>query len=142
MLNRENNAAIAMAAPASSRANFGVAGFEDRKLIYASKLRGAVVRNSAGHSVGHIEDIAIDAVTGNIACAVLSLGGFLGVGEHVLPVPWPVLSFDANTHSYRVSLSNDALRAAPACSKSAFSDLRDGDENFPDNIFAYYGIYT
>jgi hypothetical protein len=139
MLNRKTNI------PTNARPPDQVdttAGFEDRKLIYATKVRGAVVRNSAGQNIGHIEDIAIDAVTGDIAYAVLSLGGILGIGEHVHPIPWSLLEFDPDANGYLVSVSNDELGSAPSYSKSAFSNLRDNDESFPRNIFAYYGIYT
>lgn len=136
MLNRENST------PAIVSAGASVAGFEGRKLIYASQVGGAVVRNSAGQNVGHIDDIAIDSTTGDIAYAILSLGGFLGIGEHIHPVPWSLLSYDPDSNSYLVSASNDELRKAPNYSKREFSDLRDRDENFPQNIFAYYGIYT
>jgi hypothetical protein len=117
-------------------------GFENRKLIYASKINGATVRNAAGQNIGHIDDIAIDSVMGDIAYAVLSLGGFLGIGEHFHPVPWSLLNYEPGTNSYRVMLTNDELKAAPMYSKSTFAELRDSDENFPHNIFAYYGIYT
>ena|ERR1022692_1924350 len=117
-------------------------GFENRKLIYASKVSGDTVRNSAGQSIGHIEDIAIDSITGDIAYAVLSLGGFLGIGERFHPVPWSVLKYEPDQNSYLVTLSNDELKAAPMYSKSTFAELRDSAENFPHNMFAYYGIYT
>jgi sporulation protein YlmC with PRC-barrel domain len=144
MLNRENNTSTNTAALTSPHGHMGtdVVGFEDRKLTYASKILGAFVRNSAGHNVGHIDDIAVDPTTGDIAHAVLSLGGFLGIGEHIHPVPWSVLKFDAGTNSYTIPVSDGELRTAPTYSKSAFYELRDNDESFPHNIFAYYGIYT
>jgi sporulation protein YlmC with PRC-barrel domain len=113
-----------------------------QKVIYGSKVNETTVANMAGQCIGHIEDLAIDKDTGDIAYAVLSFGGFLGMGEHFHAVPWSALKYDAEKNGYVISLSSDELKAAPTYGKTAFKQLRDSDENFPHNIFAYYGIYT
>jgi hypothetical protein len=139
MFNRENTTPFNSA----SHVPLGpTPGFERRKLIYTSKTADATVRNSSGQDIGYIDDIAIDSVTGEIAYAILSLGGLLGIGEHLHPVPWSVLKYEPGENCFSISLSSAELRAAPIYSKAAFAKLRDSDEQFPHNIFAYYGIYT
>ena len=58
-------------------------------------LIGQKVYNSAGEHLGDAEDIVIDAKTGKVAYAVLSFGGFLGMGEKLFAIPWS--AFSVNT---------------------------------------------
>ena len=57
-------------------------------LIASDRVEGTAVRRPNGDMIGHIERLMIDKVTGKVAYAVLSFGGFLGVGANLLPLPW------------------------------------------------------
>jgi hypothetical protein len=59
-----------------------------RRVLGASTLTGDRVRNSAGDDLGKIEEIMIDLASGRVAYAVLSFGGFLGIGDKLFAVPW------------------------------------------------------
>ena len=96
-----------------------IMAMENHKVIYGSKVNEEKVANMAGQCIGHIEDLAIDRDSGDIAYAVLSFGGFLGMGEHFHPVPWSVLKYDAEKNGYVISLSNDELKAAPTAANIA-----------------------
>ena len=61
-------------------------------LIASDRVEGTAVRRSNGDKIGHIERLMIDKVTGNVAYAILSFGGFLGMGTSLLPLPWARLS--------------------------------------------------
>src|SRR5262245_33318692 len=71
-----------------------VAEDETRSLIAASKVEGTNVYNRRGESLGSIYDVMIDKRSGNVAYAVMSFGGFLGMGERYHPLPWAVLDYD------------------------------------------------
>ena len=64
---------------------------ETTALIAASKVQGTEVYNSAGESLGSIHDLMIDKVSGNVAYAIMSFGGFLGIGNSYHPLPWSLL---------------------------------------------------
>jgi sporulation protein YlmC with PRC-barrel domain len=65
-----------------------VATLAPRRLIFASKVNNTPVLNPGGDRIGQVEDVAIDKRSGQVAYAVLSFGGFLGVGEKYHPLPW------------------------------------------------------
>jgi hypothetical protein len=70
--------------------------------------------------------------------AVLSFGGFLGVGEKYHPIPWAALDYDEDANSYVVPFSREQLQAAPA---GSVEELTQNDGmNFRDRTYAYYRV--
>ena len=67
---------------------------ESANVISASKVTGTNVYNTAGESLGEINDVMIDKRSGKIAYAIMSFGGFLGIGEQYHPLPWATLKYD------------------------------------------------
>lgn len=82
-------------------------------LIAAEKIKGASVYNPAGDSLGTIDDVMIDKASGRAIYAVMSFGGFLGMGEKFHPLPWATLKYDAMKGGYVVNLDKKVLEAAP-----------------------------
>jgi hypothetical protein len=81
----------------------------------AGQFIGQAVTNQAGENIGDINDVLFDK-TGRIATAVIGVGGFLGVGEKSVAVPFSALSFTADGAGKRVvsvPLSKERLQAAP-----------------------------
>ena len=77
----------------------------------------------------------IDKISGKVAYAVLSFGGFLGIGEDYYPVPWPTLNYDTNLGGYRVNLTKDQLEKAPKYSESqGWNWSRENDRR----VYDYY----
>jgi hypothetical protein len=74
----------------------GVASEETSALISANKVEGTTVKNAAGEKLGSIEEIMIDKRSGKVAYAVMSFGGFLGIGDRHHPLPWGVLKYDTS----------------------------------------------
>jgi sporulation protein YlmC with PRC-barrel domain len=58
-----------------------------------SDITGTKVRNLEGENIGHIEELVIDTDGGTIRYAVLSFGGFLGIGDKLFAVPWKSLQY-------------------------------------------------
>lgn len=83
-------------------------------LINAEKVRGSDVYNGAGEKLGSIEDLVLDKIKGQVQYAVLSFGGFLGIGDKHYPLPWASLKYDTRHGGYIVDLDKDQLRDAPA----------------------------
>ena len=57
------------------------------KLIAASKVNGTSVYNTAGEKLGSVYDVMIDKSTGKTEYAIMSFGGFLGIGDRYHPLP-------------------------------------------------------
>ncbi len=82
-------------------------------LIAAEKVKGTDVYNRAGEKLGSVEDIMIDKVSGRAIYAVMSFGGFLGMGEKRHPLPWATLKYDTQKGGYVVNLDKKQLEGAP-----------------------------
>ena len=71
------------------------------KLIAAHKVQGANVYSTALEKLGTVEDIMIDKASGRIAYAILSFGGFLGIGDRYYPLPWERLNYNSGVGRLR-----------------------------------------
>jgi hypothetical protein len=87
---------------------------EKHSLIASDRVEGTTVRRADGAKVGTIERLMIDKISGNVAYAVLAYGGFLGIGEKRLPIPWSRLQYDPQLGAYHLDASDDMLAAAPS----------------------------
>jgi uncharacterized protein YrrD len=83
-------------------------------LISAQKVKGTTVLNLAGEKLGSVEDVMIDKVSGRAIYAVMSFGGFLGMGEKHHPLPWATLKYDMQKGGYVVNLDKKQLEGAPS----------------------------
>jgi hypothetical protein len=90
-----------------------VASITSGMLIAAGKVNGTNVYNTAGDKLGSVDDVMIDKVSGRAIYAVMSFGGFLGMGEKFHPLPWATLKYDAQKGGYVVNLDKKLLEAAP-----------------------------
>ena len=69
---------------------------ETGNLIASDKVQGTNVYNAAGDNLGAIHDLMIDKASGKVAYAIMSFGGFIGIGNQYHPLPWSVLKYDPN----------------------------------------------
>ncbi len=107
------------------------------RVLSASTLKGDGVRNAAGESLGNIEEFMIDLESGKIAYAVLSFGGFLGLGNKLFAVPWKTLSLDPARHEFVLNVDKEFLKRAPGFDKDHWPDMT--DRTWGAGIFDYYG---
>ena len=114
-----------------------VATDETGSLIAASKVNGTAVYNRQGERLGSIYDVMINKRSGQVAYAVMSFGGFLGVGDSYHPLPWSVLTYDTNLGGYAVDLDRDRLQGAPSYG-STDAD-RWSEPGYARSIDEYYG---
>jgi sporulation protein YlmC with PRC-barrel domain len=83
-------------------------------LIAADKVEGTDVYNMQGEKLGVVDDIMIDKVSGKAIYAIMSFGGFLGIGEKYYPLPWSALKYDEARGGYIVNLDKKKLENAPS----------------------------
>ena len=100
-----------------------------------SKVVGSTVVNEANETVGTIDDLIVTP-SEKVPFAVLSVGGFLGMGEKYHPLPWRILNYDDKQGAYVVNLTKEQLAAAPADSLDALTQS-DG-LGYRDRAYEYY----
>lgn len=97
-------------------------------VVRASKLIGSPVRNTQAEEVGKIENIAIDASTGTVAYAVMSHGGFLGLGEKLVPIPWSQLRRTSDGEVFVLDIDDKTLDNVAGFDKSNWPSKADADK--------------
>jgi sporulation protein YlmC with PRC-barrel domain len=97
-------------------------------LMGADTLIGDSVVNAADQDLGDIKEIMLDMQTGQVAYAVLSFGGFLGLGDKLFAVPWQALHLD---------IDKDRMQNAPGFDKNAWPDM--ADARWAQHIHSFYG---
>jgi sporulation protein YlmC with PRC-barrel domain len=110
---------------------------DHRRVIAATKLMGDKVHNTAGEDLGHIEEIMMDVPTGRVAYAVLSFGGFLGMGNKLFAVPWEALTLDQDAKEFVLNIDRKQLEDGPGFDKDNWPDMT--DRAWGSQVFAYYG---
>ncbi|MBJ6988760.1 MULTISPECIES: PRC-barrel domain-containing protein [unclassified Devosia] len=110
---------------------------ETHDLIASDKVEGTKVYDLAGEHIGAVNRLLIEKRSGKVSYAVLSFGGFLGLGEDHYPLPWDKLKYDESLGGYRVDISKDQLEGAPR-----YSDDEEAfwQENNGRRIYDYYGV--
>ena len=83
---------------------------ETAGLIGSDKVEGTYVYDAKGEHIGSIERVMIDKRSGQVAYAVLSFGGFLGIGADYYPIPWASLSYDTSLGGYRTNITEQQLQ--------------------------------
>lgn len=103
----------------------------------ASSMTGNVVRNLERDSLGKIKELMVDLDDGRITYAVLSFGGFLGVDEKLLAVPWDALTVDLEANEFILDIEKERLEGAPGFDKENWPQM--ADRQWAQNIHEYYG---
>ena len=111
---------------------------ETSALIGSDKVEGTNVYRSNGDNIGSIERIMIDKVSGKVAYAVMSFGGFLGIGHEHYPVPWSLLTYNTKLGGYEVNISEQQLNGAPRYGKHESWDWADRARG--QKVYDYYGV--
>lgn len=107
-------------------------------VLTASSITGDKVRNTSGEDLGKIEEVMVDVDSGRIAYAVLSFGGFLGMGEKLFAIPWDALSVDFNEHEFILDVDKKHLENAPGFDKDQWPRM--ADRTWGQGIYDYYGF--
>jgi sporulation protein YlmC with PRC-barrel domain len=101
------------------------------------KIIGSKVMNLKGETLGKIDNLVVDIDTGRIVYAVVESGGFLGIGDKLLPVPWQSLAALPSEGIFFLNQSKEQMEKAPAFDRKNLPDM--GDMRWGANVFKYYG---
>ena len=126
-------------APAAEKPAQGIRPVEkpdELGLWRGSKIIGENVKDARGKSIGKIEDLMVDS-NGRVVFAVMSFGGFLGIGDRYHPLPWGVLRYDPDKGGYVVNLDRETLERAPTIG-SRDSSFDWNDRGWNRRVHDYY----
>ena len=111
---------------------------ETDRLISSQKVEGTAVYNHEGEELGTVDHLMIDKFSGQVAYAVMSFGGFLGIGASYHPLPWNTLNYDLNLGGYRVDVNRAHLEAAPRYTESTEPNW--SDRAYTDRVDQHWGV--
>lgn len=104
-------------------------------LVASDMVIGTNVYDAEGNSVGEVEKLVLGKRSGRVAYAVLSFGGFLGIGTDYYPVPWETLTYDESVQGFTVNLTKEQIEGAPRYNPDDDYDWYEGGRTVDD----YYG---
>jgi sporulation protein YlmC with PRC-barrel domain len=107
------------------------------QIMAAATLTGEEVVNSEGETLGRIDSIMLDVPSGKIAYAVLSFGGFLGMGDKLFAIPWQALQLDTDNKYFILNVDKEALEHAPGFDKDHWPSM--ADPQWARQVHSYYG---
>lgn len=107
-------------------------------LLSSSSINGDSVVNQGGEDLGHIEDLMVDPTTGKVDYAVLSFGGFLGIGDKYFAVPFDQLSVDRENKRMVLNVDKEKLKDAPGFDKDDWPDF--ADQSFRTRVSDFYYV--
>jgi hypothetical protein len=109
---------------------------ETSQLIASDKVEGTAVYNHSGDRLGSVYNFMVNKRSGQVAYAVLSFGGFLGMGSNYHPLPWNELAYDTSLGGYVVNRTKEQLEGAPSYSTSELQSW--DDTGYRGRIDDYY----
>lgn len=107
------------------------------EIMAASTLEGDVVVNGRGEDLGKIKEVMLDVPSGQVAYAVLSFGGTLGIGDKLYAIPWSALTLDTDRKCFILDVDAERLKLAPAFDKDHWPSM--ADFAWATEVHAYFG---
>jgi sporulation protein YlmC with PRC-barrel domain len=104
-------------------------------MVSSTDVNGTEVYSPSGDHLGEINHLMIDKQSGNIAYAVMTFGGFLGIGAGHHPVPWKKLSYHPELGGFVTDITQEQLTGAPSMTDSWFED-----RDYQRRNYDYYGV--
>jgi len=98
-----------------------------KPLIESDRVEGTTVYDPSGTNIGSIKRLMIEKVSGKVAYAIMSFGGFLGMGEDEHTIPWSKLTYDTSRGGYRTDITEEQLRGAPTFTRDQDYDWSNRD---------------
>ena len=107
----------------------------DLPQISTEDIQGTNVYGLDDAKVGEIDHLMIDKLSGRVTYAVMSFGGFLGLGHSHYPLPWGALDYDKRLGGYRTGVTESQLKDAPVLSDDVWTD-----RGWEQRVHQHYGV--
>jgi hypothetical protein len=121
-----------------TRTAHDLASRETERLIASDKVESTPVRRPNGDKIGTIQRVMIDKRTGRVGYAVMTFGGFLGLGADYYALPWSMLTYNEGLDAYELDITEDQLRGAPAHDPGERFDW--DDRQWAQQVHDYYRV--
>lgn len=105
--------------------------------IASDKVEGTSVYGADSKKIGSIQRIILEKRGGHVAYAVLSFGGFLGIGDDYYPLPWEKLQYDEELDGYRIDLTKEQIENGPKFANRDDESFLGRDDR---KVYDYYGV--
>lgn len=109
------------------------------QVLPATTMIGSKVVNPAGEQLGILKELVIDLEEGRIAYAVLSFGGFMGMGDKLFAIPWEALVLKAKDRTFILDVEKEVLQEAPGFDKDRWPDNAQYEAGWLLDLYEYYG---
>jgi sporulation protein YlmC with PRC-barrel domain len=116
----------------------GTSGGPGPSLMGADTLLGNDVYNASDENLGNIKEFMIDMQSGRIVYAVLSFGGFLGMGDRLFAVPWRALELDTVNKRFLLHVTKEKLKNAPGFDKDHWPSM--AETSWVTDVHSFYGV--
>lgn len=110
---------------------------EVNDLIASDRVEGTKVYRPNGDKIGKLHHFMVSKRSGQVEYAVLSFGGFLGMGEEFRPVPWDALDYETDLGGYVVSAEEDTLKNSPNYPADREPTW---DRAYAGHVYGYWGV--
>jgi PRC-barrel domain len=110
---------------------------ETDRTISSDKVQGTEVYSSSDEKIGQIHSVMIDKYSGQVVYAIMSFGGFLGLGERYHPLPWAALRYDEKLEGYVVGIKREALLSGPSFGSGEHPAFTDA---YATGLYGHYGL--
>ncbi len=107
----------------------------DRSLVSSEDVQGTNVYSADGSKIGEIDHLMIEKQAGRVTYAVMSFGGFMGLGNSHYPLPWAALTYNTDLGGYQTNVTETQLKNAPEFSEDAWAN-----RNWETQMHTYYGV--
>ena len=107
-------------------------------VMSASTLEGNNVFNRADEELGEIKEFMLDVPSGRVAYAVMSAGGFLGMGDKLFAIPFSALTLDTENKRFILDVSKERIKSAPGFDQDHWPAM--ADTTWGGDIHRYYGV--
>jgi hypothetical protein len=110
---------------------------ETSRLIASNKVEGTAVYGSDNARLGSIYNFMVNKYSGRVEYAVMTYGGFLGMGQRYYPLPWQILTYDTRLGGYRVGMAERDLEDAPSFDRQSEPRF---DRQYGEQVYGWYGL--
>ncbi len=106
--------------------------------IASSRVEGTNVYGRDGDKMGSVQDLLIEKRGGQVTDAVISVGGFLGMGSERHSLPWSKLNYDTDLGGYRLDVTEDQIKNAPRFGEDEMD--RAHDREYQSQVYNYWEV--
>lgn len=105
--------------------DYGKEATDEKRILRSSEAVGMKVKTPDGEALGKINEIVLDPDTGRVAYAVLSSGGFFGIGDDLHAIPWIALECSAKREHFVLDVEKEKLKNAPGFDEDDWPNMAD-----------------